>query len=120
VERIIRTVPAYSMLEPYEISLREFLAEWLPRRERDDTLVGVNWSGSRALGYDLAPSRLAELLGGSGWARRQARPRPMGSGDSRTSTASTTSWVHALIEHPGGWDRMNPHFWQISAIANSP
>jgi hypothetical protein len=61
-ERIIKTVAAYSGFQPYEIGLEDFLAEWLPSLERDGFLVGVNWSGPKAVGYDLEPSRLAEVL----------------------------------------------------------
>lgn len=70
VERIIRTVRAYAGFEPHEISLEDFLASWLPTLERDGILVGVNWSGPKALGYDLEPSRLAEVLSGD------SRPQP--------------------------------------------
>jgi hypothetical protein len=62
VERIIKTVRAYSDFEPYEIALADFLAKWLPNLERDDLLAGVNWSGPKALGYDLEPSHLSEIL----------------------------------------------------------
>jgi hypothetical protein len=31
----------------------EFRDEWLPELEEDGVLVGVNWSGKKAAGYDL-------------------------------------------------------------------
>ena len=55
VERIIATVTAYAGFQPFEISWDLFRDKWLPGLERDGLLVGVNWSGPRALGYDLAP-----------------------------------------------------------------
>jgi hypothetical protein len=55
VEKIIKTVPAYAGFEPYEISWVDFAAKWIPGLERDDHRIGVNWSGSRAVGYDLEP-----------------------------------------------------------------
>lgn len=55
VERIIDTVPAYAGFEPFEITWDIFRDNWLPGLERDGLRVGVNWSGPRALGYDLAP-----------------------------------------------------------------
>lgn len=55
VERIIATVPAYASFQPFEIAWELFRDNWLPGLERDGVLVGVNWSGPRALGYDIAP-----------------------------------------------------------------
>lgn len=55
VERIIATVPAYAGFQPFEISWELFRDKWLPGLERDGLLVGVNWSGPHALGYDLVP-----------------------------------------------------------------
>jgi hypothetical protein len=62
VERIIKAVPAYRGFEPVEIGLDEFLGVWLPRLESDALRVGVNWSGTRAVGYDLEPSKLKEAI----------------------------------------------------------
>jgi hypothetical protein len=60
VERIIKVVPAYSRFEPYEISWEEFCDKWAPGLSEDGLLVGVNWSGKRAVGYDMEPRRLVE------------------------------------------------------------
>jgi hypothetical protein len=53
VQKIIKTVAAYSGFVPEELSWEEFRDEILPEIERDGMLVGVNWSGPRAVGYDL-------------------------------------------------------------------
>ena len=58
VEKIIKTVPAYREFEPYEISWDDFCKKWVPGLSKDGQLVGVNWSGRRAVGYDLEPERL--------------------------------------------------------------
>ncbi|NLF32030.1 MAG: DUF2750 domain-containing protein [Planctomycetes bacterium] len=58
VERIIRTVPAYAGFEPHEISWENFCQRWVPGLKKDGILVGVNWSGKRAIGYDLDPEQL--------------------------------------------------------------
>ena len=58
VEKIIKTVPAYAGFEPVEISWVEFCSKWVPGLVRDGALVGVNWSGPRAAGYDIEPERL--------------------------------------------------------------
>ncbi len=58
VQRIIKTVPAYAGFEPFEIRLDDFVARWLSVLEKDDLLVGVNWSGPRAQGYDVRPDEV--------------------------------------------------------------
>jgi hypothetical protein len=55
VQRIIKTVPAYSSFMPYEMSWEELRDEWLPQLEDSRMLAGVNWSGRNAVGYDVAP-----------------------------------------------------------------
>lgn len=60
VEKIIETVPAYAGFEPVEISWGDFCSKWIPGLSRDGLLVGVNWSGKRAVGYDIEPGRLRQ------------------------------------------------------------
>jgi len=62
VERIIKTVPAYAGFEPYEVSWVDFCDKWAPGLAKDGLLVGVNWSGKRAVGYDLEPERLVQCV----------------------------------------------------------
>jgi hypothetical protein len=59
VERVISTVPAYAGFEPDEITWDKFLSAWVPGLTRDGILVGINWSGERALGYDVEPEQVA-------------------------------------------------------------
>jgi hypothetical protein len=56
VERIIRSVPAYSGFTPHELSWDEFRDRWIPGLTKDGTKVGVNWNGPRAVGYDIDPA----------------------------------------------------------------
>lgn len=58
VEQIIANVPAYSGFEPIELSWETFRDRWLSGLERDGLLVGINWTGPRALGYDLTPEEV--------------------------------------------------------------
>jgi hypothetical protein len=58
VERVISSVPAYRAFEVVEISWEDFRVRWVPGLTRDGLLVGVNWSGSRATGYDIEPGEL--------------------------------------------------------------
>ncbi|MCY3003821.1 MAG: DUF2750 domain-containing protein [Planctomycetota bacterium] len=55
VNKIIQTVPAYSGFEPHEVPWAVFCERWIPGLAKDATLVGVNWSGPHATGYDLEP-----------------------------------------------------------------
>jgi len=56
VERIISTVPAYSVFRPCEVSWQEFRDRWIPDFVKDGMKIGVNWSGPRATGYDIDPA----------------------------------------------------------------
>jgi hypothetical protein len=62
VEKIIKNVPAYSGFEPHEISWEYFSTNWVPGMTKDGLLVGVNWSGDRATGYDIEPERVKEYV----------------------------------------------------------
>jgi hypothetical protein len=62
VKKIIKTVPAYNGFEPYEISWDEFSQKWVPGLSKDGQLVGVNWSGPRAIGYDLEPGKVKQSV----------------------------------------------------------
>jgi uncharacterized protein DUF2750 len=62
VEKIIKTVAAYAGFEPVEISWVDFRSKWVPGLQRDGLLVGVNWSGKKALGYDIEPERLRQSV----------------------------------------------------------
>lgn len=64
VERIVATVPAYDSFDIVAIPLVDFEGRWLPGLERDGLLVGINWSGKRATGYDVAPTAVMQTLAG--------------------------------------------------------
>lgn len=53
VELIRKSVPAYAGFESHEISWETFRDRWLPGLKKDGILIGVNWSGDRAKGYDI-------------------------------------------------------------------
>jgi hypothetical protein len=54
-ERIVATVEAYCGFEVVELAWDLFLSRWVPGLKKDRVLVGVNWSGARASGYDIQP-----------------------------------------------------------------
>jgi hypothetical protein len=62
VEWIIKNVPAYSRFSPYEISWDDFRSRWASGLTNDGVLVGVNWSGQRAVGYDVGPEELVRCV----------------------------------------------------------
>jgi len=62
VEKIIQTVPAYSGFETHEISWETFKDKWIPGLTRDKLLMGLNWSGKAAMGYDIEPSSVLESI----------------------------------------------------------
>jgi hypothetical protein len=68
VQRIIDTVPAYQGFEPTSIPLSDWRARWLPGLAKDGLLVGLNWSGGAATGYDLSSQDVERNL-----AHREAR-----------------------------------------------
>jgi len=53
---VIRSVPAYSSFTPVAIEWSVFCQRWVPGLTSDSFLVGVNWSGASASGFDLEPS----------------------------------------------------------------
>lgn len=61
--RIIRQVPAYAGFDAVSIQLSTFLARWLPDLRDEGLLVGVNWSGKQATGFDVDPSDVVVNLG---------------------------------------------------------
>lgn len=66
-QRVIDTVPAYRGFVVHELSVKDFRDSWLPGLRRDGLLVGINWSGSRATGYDVDPDAvLANLAANAG------------------------------------------------------
>lgn len=52
VQKFIKTVPAYGIFAPHELTWDEFLSVWVPELAAAGVKVGVNWSGKGAVGYD--------------------------------------------------------------------
>lgn len=64
-QKVIATVDAYRNFTPHKLTMQEFTDRWLPGLEKDQLVVGVNWSGDRATGYDLKPEEVRARLGGT-------------------------------------------------------
>lgn len=56
--KVVADVPAYSAFSPTAISWTDFSSRWVAGLTRDGLLVGVNWSGPRATGFDMEPEEL--------------------------------------------------------------
>lgn len=62
-QRIIDTVPAYAGFRAdLRVELDEWFDRWLPGLERDGLLIGVNWTGKGATGYDISPADILRNL----------------------------------------------------------
>ena len=59
---IVRNAKAYAAFAPVEIPLEDFMGEWLPRLHQDGLVVGIDWSGARAVGFDIAADALLATL----------------------------------------------------------
>jgi hypothetical protein len=55
---IVKHVTAYQGFEVVPITIDDWLSNWMVSLEHDGLLVGVNWAGARATGYDLTPGQV--------------------------------------------------------------
>lgn len=62
-EKVVTSVAAYSGMTVVEIPLADFLERWLPGLAEGGQLIGINWTGPRATGYDLTPDEVTVRLG---------------------------------------------------------
>ena len=54
-ETVVAKVAAYRGFSTVSLPLVEWRERWLPGLTKDGILVGLNWSGSHATGYDVEP-----------------------------------------------------------------
>ena len=62
---VIQGVPAYSGFVPVPIEWRVFCERWIPGLTQDSLLVGINWSGASASGFDIPPSDVQHNVEGA-------------------------------------------------------
>ena len=60
--RVIEGVEAYRSFEPVRLELEIFTGRWLAGLQTDGLIVGLNWSGERATGYDMKPGDVLARL----------------------------------------------------------
>lgn len=61
VDKIIKTVPVYKNFYVEELNLRQF-KKWCKFLKTQNQLVGLNWSGKKATGYDLEPDDILDTI----------------------------------------------------------
>lgn len=54
--KIVERVQAYQGFEVVSLPLDVWRSRWLPGLAKDGLLVGLNWSGTSATGYDVDPA----------------------------------------------------------------
>ncbi|WP_251151085.1 DUF2750 domain-containing protein [Cellulosimicrobium sp. Marseille-Q4280] len=64
--RIVTQAPAYAGFVVEQFSLDDFRERWLSGLEGDGIRVGLNWSGTRATGYDIAAADAERNLAAAG------------------------------------------------------
>jgi len=57
---VIQNVPAYRSFTPVAIEWQTFCERWVPGLTNDGLVMGINWSGSRATGFDVEPAVVKE------------------------------------------------------------
>ena len=62
VRKIAKMVSGYANYEPCEVSWDSFCSDWVPSLTRDGILVGLNWSGKKAIGYDGEAQGVMEAI----------------------------------------------------------
>ena len=62
VEKIVTAVPGYSECVVLGCSWDNFLDNWAEPLKKDGVLVGINWSGSRANGYEMPVELLVKAV----------------------------------------------------------
>ncbi|AFM12401.1 DUF2750 domain-containing protein [Turneriella parva] len=61
-KKIIQNVAAYHGFKTVKIEYHKFINDWLPGLDKYGLLAGLNWSGPRAVGYDIEPKQLKQNL----------------------------------------------------------
>lgn len=61
-ERVAGQVTAFAGFDVVAIPLDDWLTRWLPGLGRDDVLIGLNWAGPRATGFDLPALTVASWM----------------------------------------------------------
>ncbi len=61
-EMIVATVAGYAEAKVLGASWDSFVSDTVPSLEESGTLVGPNWGGANASGYEMPAGRLVELV----------------------------------------------------------
>ena len=61
-ETLIQNVNAYHGFQPISIDIYVFQSSWLLGLKKDNLLVGINWTGKNATGFDIEPEQVLKNL----------------------------------------------------------
>ncbi|MTH55358.1 DUF2750 domain-containing protein [Bacillus mangrovi] len=61
-EKIINIVPAYRNYQVQEITLDDFLYDWINELEKNNHLIGTNWCGKALEGHEMLPREAFERV----------------------------------------------------------
>ena len=100
-------VPAYAGFVVEELPLERFRKRWLTGLERDGIRVGLNWTGTRATGYDVAAVDVDRNLAAATNRRAPSQTRSLGPAleprqRSMTGRASSCIWAIADVAGKSG------------------
>jgi hypothetical protein len=73
---IVKHISAYNGFEVVPIPVEEWLSGWLTGLAHQGLLVGVNWAGARATGYDMTPGQVLRWFADEGTSAEQAENPP--------------------------------------------
>lgn len=59
---LIDRSPEYSGFDLFSLDWDTFRDRWVPGLTKDGILVGLNWTGESATGYDLQPSEVQAIV----------------------------------------------------------
>ena len=62
VNLIIKNSENYRAFKPVAIPFKDFCEKWVSGLKRDGLLIGINWSGKNATGFDISPDDLKSNL----------------------------------------------------------
>jgi hypothetical protein len=65
-QAVIAAAEAYASFSPVSLPIAEWAERWLPGLEKDGLMVGLNWYGKTATGYEFQPHEVLSRLSATG------------------------------------------------------
>lgn len=61
-QEVINCIAVYRDYEPLEITLQDFIGQWIPNLKKDGLLIGANLKGKSLIGHNWEPKELLEQI----------------------------------------------------------